>query len=205
MEKRLDYDRRIVPQETPYWCGPAATQVVLNSLGVRRDETALAREMGTHRGGTDHIGLIVPVLNKHAPNARYTSRAMPNDPPTIEQQTQLWVDLKLSIDGGYGVVANIVAPRSNYPRGVKGSVSPSYGGGTVYHYIALMGYSDDAEKAVWVADSGFSPYGYWLGFDQLCTLIPPKGYAAFMDAPSLDIEEDAAWADNLIQFVGRES
>jgi hypothetical protein len=30
MEKVLAYDRSIVAQETGYWCGPAATQVVLN-------------------------------------------------------------------------------------------------------------------------------------------------------------------------------
>ena len=35
----------------------------------------------------------------------------------------------------------------------------------------------DGIKAVWVADSGFDPFGYWMSFDQLATLIPPKGYA----------------------------
>ena len=33
-EKVLPYDHSIVPQETGYWCGPAATQVVLNSRGI---------------------------------------------------------------------------------------------------------------------------------------------------------------------------
>ena len=40
-----------------------------------------------------------------------------------------------------------------------------------------MGWRDDGQRKVWVADSGFSPYGYWLSFDQLCTLVVPKGYA----------------------------
>ncbi|MBM4538769.1 hypothetical protein GS463_06265 [Rhodococcus hoagii] len=74
------------------------------------------------------------------------------------------------------MIVNIVAPPSNYPRGVNGSTSPAYGGGTVYHYMSAMGYDDNGARAVWVADSGFTPFGYWLGFDQLATLIPPKGY-----------------------------
>ena len=41
-----------------------------------------------------------------------------------------------------GMIMNWVAPPSNYPRGVKGSISPRYGGGTVYHYVAAMGYDD---------------------------------------------------------------
>jgi hypothetical protein len=41
-----------------------------------------------------------------------------------------------------------------------------------------MGYDDDASnRAVWIADSGFRPFGYWISFDQFATLIPPKGYA----------------------------
>ena len=57
MEKVLAYDRSIVAQETGYWCGPAATQVVLNGRGIRRTEADLARRMGTDTDGTDHIGL----------------------------------------------------------------------------------------------------------------------------------------------------
>lgn len=73
-------------------------------------------------------------------------------------------------------MSNIVAPPSNYPRAVAPStISPTYGWGTVYHYIAVMGY---APGRVWVADSGFYPYGYWLSLEQLASLIPPKGYAA---------------------------
>lgn len=171
----LDYDRSIAPQETGYWCGPASTQMVLNNHGIHRSEADLARRMGTHTGGTDHIGLIAPVLNAEL-GGGYIVRTMPNDPPTAVQKTLLWDDIRRSINAGFGIVANIVAPPSNYPRGVNGSASPAYGGGTVYHYIALMGYDADT-KAVWVADSGFRPYGYWISLEQLASLIPPKGYA----------------------------
>ncbi|WP_458681958.1 C39 family peptidase [Prescottella equi] len=175
-QKQLDYDRAIVRQETGYWCGPASVQVVLNSRGIHVDESALAREIGTHTGGTDHIGLIERVLDQRVPDARYTSVQMPNDPPTADQKDRLWHDIVRSIDSGWGVIVNIVAPPSNYPRAVAPStISPAYSGGTVYHYMTVMGY-DDEDRSVWIADSGFTPFGYWLGFDQLATLIPPKGY-----------------------------
>lgn len=185
-EKRLDYDRSIVPQETGWWCGPAATQIVLNSRGIRLAESWIAGQIeqienpgrGDDRDGTDYVGLIEVFLDRQVPDAKYKSVYMPNDPPTKAQKDRLWRDLKSSIDAGWGVVANFVAPPRNYPRGVKGNISPNYGGGTVYHYVALMGYDDDpANRAVWVADSGFWPYGYWCSFDQVATLIPPKGYA----------------------------
>ncbi|NKR89698.1 peptidase C39 [Rhodococcus hoagii] len=174
--KQLPYDRSIVRQETGYWCGPASAQVVLNSRGVHVDESTLAQEIGTTWNGTDFIGQIERVLDARAPDARYTSVQMPNDPPTADQCARLWRDIVRSIDAGWGVIVNIVAPPSNYPRAVAPStISPAYSGGTVYHYMSVMGY-DDERRSVWIADSGFNPFGYWLGFDQLATLIPPKGY-----------------------------
>lgn len=184
-EKVLPYDRAIVPQETGYWCGPAATQVVLNTRGIIVAESDLARQIGTTTRGTDYVGLIERVLDNIVPDARYTSVYIENDPATAVQKEALWANLKRSIDGGFGVVMNWVAPPSNKPRGVKGSVSPRYSGGTTYHYVAAMGYDDNpAARAVWIADSGFQPQGYWISFDQCATLIPPKGYAFADVAPA---------------------
>lgn len=187
VEKVLPYDRAIVRQETGYWCGPASIQVVLNSLGIKLAEADLARETEALEGnvgwddrdGTDHISQIVKVLNGHT-KAGYFFVDMPNDPPNSSQKERLWTDVVNSIDSGFGVVANIVAPPTNYPKAVAPStISPSYGGGRVYHYFSVMGYADDGGfRRVWIADSGFTPYGYWMSFDQLATLIPPKGYAA---------------------------
>ncbi|MFF0816645.1 C39 family peptidase [Rhodococcus sp. NPDC003318] len=174
--RQLEYDRNIIRQETGYWCGPASTQVVLNSRGILVDESVLASEIGTTWNGTDYVGLIERVLDVRVPDARYTSVDMPNDPPTQEQKDRLWRDIVRSIDAGWGVIANIDAPPSNYPVAVPPSTtSPAYSGGEVFHYFAVMGY-DDVTRAVWIADSGFPPFGYWMSFDQLATLIPPKGY-----------------------------
>ncbi len=183
-EMVLPYDHSIVQQETGYWCGPAATQVVLNSRGIYVAEKDLARSIGTHTGGTDYVGLIEQDLDRRVPQAGYVSVYMPNDPPTSAQRDRLWNDLVRGINAGWGMIMNWVAPPSNYPRGVKGSISPRYGGGTVYHYVAAMGYDDTpGARAVWIADSGFWPFGYWCGFDQVATLIPPKGYTYADAAP----------------------
>lgn len=192
-EKVLPYDRAVVPQEYGWSCGPAATQVVLNSRGIIVSETSLLTQIeaienpgrGDDRDGTDYVGLIERVLDNIVPDARYTSVYLERDPATAAQKEALWANLKRSIDGGFGVVMNWVAPPSNKPRGVKGSVSPRYSGGTTFHYVAAMGYDDDpAARAVWIADSGFQPQGYWISFDQCATLIPPKGYAFADVAPA---------------------
>lgn len=198
-EKVLPYDRSIVPQDTGWFCGPAAAQVVLSSRGIKAAEVDLARSIGTHTGGTDYVGLIERELDKRVPAAKYTSVYMPNDPPTRAQKERLWADLKRSIDAGWGVIANIVAPPSNYPRGAKGSTSPAYAGGTVHHYIALMGYDDTGSRAVWVADSGFRPFGYWVSFGQLASLIPPKGYAFADGAP---VQAPGALPESRTQVCG---
>lgn len=132
-EKVLPYDPAVVPQEQPWDCGPASCQVVLNSRGIIRSEDDLIQQIGTTVNGTDYVGLIDRVLDLIVPDAHYTSVGMPNDPPTPDQKDQLWHNVVESIDGGFGIVMNWVAPPGNYPVGVKGSASPNYHGGEVFH------------------------------------------------------------------------
>lgn len=47
-------------------------QVVLNGLNIRVPEAQLAREIGTHTGGTDYIGLIERVLDQLVLDCQYT-------------------------------------------------------------------------------------------------------------------------------------
>jgi putative chitinase len=181
VEKVLAYSRAKITQDTGWYCGPASAQTVIwAASGKVVPEDELARKMGTHQGGTDYIGLVTKVLNEYLPNGKYADKVMPNDPPKKEEREALWGHVTASIDAGYGLVANIVAPPSNYPRAsYKSNVNLNYSGGTVYHYVAVMGYATDkyGQRHVWLADSGFSPYGSWITFEQLATLIPPKGYA----------------------------
>lgn len=178
VEKRLDYSRDQVAQDTFYNCGPASVQTIIKASTEKfLTESELGGQLGTHRGGTDYIGQFPTVLNRHIPGGKYVYRNVPNYVQGAAKD-RIWDDLVGSINAGNGAVVNIVAPPSNYPKAVAPStINPAYSGGTVYHYIAVMGYSTQGQRKLWIADSGFSPYGYWLSFDQLCTLVVPKGYA----------------------------
>lgn len=197
-EKRLDYDRSLVPQETGWWCGPASTQIVLQSKGIRIRESEIAAAIelienpgrGDDRDGTDYVGLIERYLDGKVPQAKFTSVYMPQDPPTRNQIEKLFSDVKRSIDNGWGAIANIVAPPTNLPRGTKGSTPPPYMKWvTTYHYVAIMGYDDTpGARAVWIADpANFGGItGFWCpleGRGSISSLIPPKGYC-FADLPA---------------------
>ncbi|MEV0088127.1 C39 family peptidase [Saccharopolyspora sp. NPDC050642] len=167
-EHVLDVDYQV--QETGYWCGPAATRIALSARGIYRSQADLAAELGTHTGGTDWIGQVTRVLSGYA--GWYETKEMPNDPPTQAQKDLLWNDIVVDIDNGYPIVANIVAPPGNQPPGYPSDQ-------TIYHYFTVIGYND-VDRTVLIADpASFSGNQiYWLTFDQLSTLIPPKGYSA---------------------------
>lgn len=167
-QRILEIDYQV--QETGYWCGPAATRIALSARGVYRSQADLAAELGTHVGGTDWIGQVTRVLGGYV--GWYETKEMPNDPPTQAQKDLLWRDIVLDINNGYPIVANIVAPPGNQPPGYP----PDQ---TIYHYFTVIGY-DDVNRTVLIADpASFSGNQiYWLTFDQLASLIPPKGYSA---------------------------
>lgn len=167
-EVSLDVDYQV--QETGYWCGPAATRIALSAFDVSLSQADLAAELGTTENGTDWVGQVTGVLNNHV--GGYTTREMPNDPPSQEQKDLLWSDIVGDIDAGKPLVTNIVAPPGNQPPGYP----PDQ---TIYHYFTVIGYND-ADMTVKIADP--ASFGgnqlYWLSFDQLASLIPPKGYSA---------------------------
>lgn len=191
-------DHKYSPQETGFWCGPGSSQIVLSCRGVDVPEAQLARELGTTTNGTDWIGQITALLGRRL-SLPYITREIPNDPPTAAQLALLKDDIRKSIDGGNGVVANIVAPPGNQPPGY-----PSWQ--TIYHYIAIVGY-DDAQ-GVYVADPArFGGYEhYWLPWEKIVSLIAPKGYACAPTGapkpPPNEDDDDAAWWPALTQLVG---
>ncbi|GAA3133032.1 hypothetical protein JOF29_002392 [Kribbella aluminosa] len=158
-------------QQTGYWCAPAATRIALSARISPPSQQQLANELPTTTNGTDWIGQVTRVLNNHLGTGWYETKEMPNDPPTQAQRDLLWRDVVLDINNNYPIVANIVAPANNHPPGY-----PNY---TIYHYFTVIGY-DDSDQTVLIADpAGFAPTAtYWLTFNQLATLIPPKGYSA---------------------------
>ncbi len=159
-------------QETGYWCGPAATRIALSARNAGLpSQGELAAQLGTTENGTNWIGQVTGVLNNNLGGSWYETKEMPNDPPTQAQRDLLWSDIVFDIDHSYAIVANIVAPANNHPPGY-----PNY---TIYHYFTIIGY-DESDNTVQIADP--ANFGgnqiYWLSFDQLASLIPPKGYAA---------------------------
>lgn len=157
-------------QSTGYWCGPASTRIALSARGIYASQQQMANELGTTENGTDWIGQVTGVLNDHV-GAWYETKEMPNDPPTQAQRDLLWDDIVFDIDRGYALVANIVAPANNHPPGY-----PNY---TIYHYFTVIGYNADTQEVLIADPAGFAPTEtYWLTFNQLATLIPPKGYSA---------------------------
>ncbi|WP_393062799.1 C39 family peptidase [Streptomyces sp. LN549] len=159
-------------QETGYWCGPAATRIALSARMAPPSQGDLAWQLGTTEAGTDHIGQVTSVLNANLGGGWYETKEMPNDPPTQAQRDLLWYDIVFDIDRNYPLVANIVAPPGNQPPGYPSDQ-------TIYHYFTVFGY-DEVDRTVLIADpASFSGNQiYWISFDQLATLIPPKGYSA---------------------------
>ena len=165
---------RYEAQVNGYWCGPTATDIVLSSRMAPPGAPALANELGTTTDGTDWIGQVTGVLNSNLGASWYVTREMPDDPPSQQQRDQLWNDLVRAIDDGFPFVANIVAPPSNHP--------PGYPNTTIYHYFAVIGYNPATREAYIADPADFGGHQeYWLAFDQLATLIPPKGYTALAD------------------------
>jgi hypothetical protein len=174
-----DQSSRVVPvtyeaQRTPYWCGPTATDIALSARIAPPGQATLAGQLGTTTNGTDWIGQVTGVLNDNLHASWYVTREMPDDPPTQQQRDLLWHDLTRAVDDGFGLVVNIVAPPSNHP--------PGYPNTTIYHYISVAGYNPDTRQAYIADPANFGGNKeYWLSFDQLATLIPPKGYTALAD------------------------
>lgn len=188
----------IIKQDTYYWCGPATTQMILSARGILLSESDLARSLGTTVDGTNSIRQLTAVLNDKLPDAKFIVREIA-DPASRQAKDLWWSDVKWSIDGGYGVGANIIAPQSNPPKPTRGEFL-SYSGFPVYHYLAIMGYNE-ARREVLVADSGFRDYLYWASADQMATVVAGKGYTSATAVPADGVDAPAV-IDFIKAFVG---
>ena len=195
-EKVLSYPRGQVGDydgvvQTRSWdCGPASAQIILAAQGIDKTEDWLIQQIGTTTAGTNHAGLVAKVLDQLLPGSGYGGGGtvwLSVDPPSRAQVEKLWADVTRSIDANRGVVLNFESPPNNRPHGTRGSVSPNYptSAVTIYHYTAGMGYAQDPDgsRHIWVADPGFSPFGYWCALEQVASLIVPHAYAYASTAP----------------------
>jgi hypothetical protein len=167
-----------------YMCGPSAARMALSArLSNLPSQQELGSYMGTTTNGTDSIGLVKNALNHYLNITTYAEVTLPNDPPSAAQQSALKKQLVESINSGYALVANVVS-------GWRPSFYPQ--SGTIYHYIALVGYDESGDK-VFVADPAATgcgngecgnssskwydtPRSYWINTSDLGVWITPKGY-----------------------------
>lgn len=187
VEKVLNYSRGPVGDydgvaQTRYWdCGPASAQIVLQAAGINKSEQWLIDRIGTTEAGTNHTGLITPVLNELLPGSDYKVVWLTKDPPTKAQVDQLFADVRKSIDGNRGCIFNFVSPPWNRPKPSYKSDTPlAYNGtNTIFHYLGGLGYAvDDAGgRHIWLADPGFRPFGMWCRVEDVARLIVPHSYA----------------------------
>lgn len=166
-----------------YMCGPSAARMALSTRTANPpSQQELANYMGTDTDGTDDIGVVRGALDHYLDISAYRETDLPTDPPSPAQQAALEQALVASIDAGFGLVANVVS----------GWRPPGYPSGTIYHYVALVGYDAHGDKVL-VADpaatgcgdglcgnpsSGFYnvPKSYWINTSDLGVWITPKGY-----------------------------
>ncbi|MHB8877248.1 MAG: carboxypeptidase regulatory-like domain-containing protein [Myxococcaceae bacterium] len=159
-------------QQTGYWCGPGSTRIALSSRISPPSQTTLANYMGTTTNGTNHIGLIAGALNHYLNVSLYSGRSM-GDPPSSAQRDALKLSLVATVSNGYPLVANVVS----------GWRPPGYPGGTIYHYVAVVGYDLGGDRALIADPAGGCavwcgvPASYWISTYDLGTWIGGKGYA----------------------------
>jgi len=166
-------------QENYYFCGPGSTRMAISTRDTTPpSQDTLGSYMGTTTAGTDHIGLVVGALNHFLSTSKYKRTDLP-DPPSAAQRSTLKTAILTTIgDEGYAMVANVIS----------GWRPPGYPSGTIYHYIAIVGYDQNGDS-VEIADpagagAGGStwtavPKTYWITTEDLGTWIGGKGYASF--------------------------
>lgn len=162
-------------QETSYWCGPGSTKIAISARKSPPSQSTLARYMGTTTNGTDHIGLVSSALNNYLGTSHYRTRNIP-DPAGASHKAQLKKDLVASVNAGYALVGNVVS----------GWRPPGYPTGTIYHYVAIIGYAQNGDSALIADPAGRGaagprwqnvPSSYWVTTDNLGRWIGGKGYA----------------------------
>lgn len=116
VERVLSYPRQAVSeydgvsQQRSWDCGPASAQIILAGAGIHKSEQYLIDEIGTTVNGTNHAGLITPILNELLPGSGYESVWLPKEPVSKAQVEALWKSTVKSIDGNRGVILNFEAP-----------------------------------------------------------------------------------------------
>jgi hypothetical protein len=168
-----------LPQQTSYWCGPAAVRMALTSkLGAGApSQWALAQDeylrTELHQETPDRV-VIRDTLNALLGTDGYVVRDV--DRPHTPAQTDLFRAELHQLDDGWPLVATFWV-REHGPR------PPAYPDKETKHIVAINGYRGDLVQVwdpasrgtdvVWGADV---PPIYRLPIDVVMTLMEGKGY-----------------------------
>jgi hypothetical protein len=172
------------PQLRNYFCGPATVSEMLAQMGVKLNQWAAAKELGTTQNGTDWSdasGYPVPrVLNENQHMTQYVAVALPWSPSTRQLRT-FEADLVTDINKGAGVpLAGNAYEVAGGPHLVGNPVNQ-----TIMHWIDIRGYSDggkvtnyedsvhDASSIGWAA--GVPAYSS-LASSTMVNILGARGY-----------------------------
>ncbi len=169
-------------QELSNYAGPAAARMALSTrLGNPPTQTELATVMHTSSTGTADIGLVVGALNQYLSTSNFRRTDIPDCDVAAPAATSMVKGAVLNTIGknDFPMVAHVISGfrPSGYP--------PS---GTIYNYVAVVGYDKDGDSALIADPGGFGAGGldwfsvaptYWITTQDLTTWICGKGFASF--------------------------
>lgn len=169
--KAKSLDHKFQFQPNYFYCGPAATRIVLSTQGHLPSQDELAKKLNTTTSGTDSAEDTTRVLNSVTKTDAYKTRSIPGPSATAAEKDRLKSDIVAAISKGRAVVVNIAGTATD-----TDGDRHSYPGG---HYVGVVGYRD-AGGTVQIADPADVTGGgsYEMKTTDLADWIATRGYSA---------------------------
>src|SRR6185437_1116612 len=174
------------PQQTSYWCGPAAVHEALDAIGVSLSQSAAATALHTTTsgtawsgGGTSPSGYPVPdVMNRYQSRNYYVPQPVAS--ATSSTITTYENDLELDISG---IRAPVIGDAWEVPNGQHLNGHP--GNLQIFHWFEIRGYygsggttlyEDSVHGATSISWSGSVPAYSNLPSGQIVSIVGGRGY-----------------------------
>lgn len=124
------------PQQTNYWCGPAAVAEIVKSKGVSLTQSQAASYMGTTTNGTDWYNGTYPIRDalNHFLNTSYYEPY-----GTSVSASVFKTNLAYDIDHGWGIAGDAYEV-------VGGPHLVGHPNANIFHWFAIDGYSNSADS-----------------------------------------------------------
>jgi len=181
------------PQQTSYWCGPAAVSSALAVRGVRVSQSTSANMLRTTWDGTDWSGTnanvpkqyqtgypVADVLTYklHGQGATYYPVGLSYN-PTAKQKSTYRAHLVEDVDNGWDLVGDAwEVPGGPHLVGHPGNQE-------IFHYFSIRGYSssgaytryqDSVHGASSISWSSGVPAYSTMSSDTIATIVGGRGY-----------------------------